>query len=51
MKRVFSLYAFTVALLLSSLPAVPSSAQTREVKSIRCGTEVVRLGAHSSVMI
>lgn len=51
MNRFLSLYAFTVALLFSSLAVVPSLAQTREVKSIRCGTEVVRLGAHSSVMI
>ena len=51
MRRFYSLYAFTVALLFSSLAVVPSLAQTREVKSIRCGTEVVRLGAHSSELI
>ena len=51
MKRFLSLYAFTVALLFCSLPVVTSLAQTREAQSIRCGTEVVRLRAHSSVML
>ena len=51
MRRFYSLYAVTVALLFSSLAVVPSLAQTREVKSIRCGTEVVRLGARSSELI
>ena len=30
---------------------VTSLAQTREVKSIRCGTEIVRLGARSAELI
>ena len=51
MKWFLSLFAVTVALLFSSLVVVPSLAQTREVKSIRCGTEIVRLGAHSSMML
>ena len=50
MKRVISFYTFTFALFLFSL-TVASFAQTREVQSIRCGTEVVRLGAHSYVML
>ena len=48
MKRFFSLSAVTVALLSSLLLVVSSFAQTREVRSIRCGTNVVSLGAHSS---
>ena len=48
MKRFFSISAVTVALLFSSLMVVHSLAQTREVRTIRCGTNVVSLGAHSS---
>ena len=51
MKWFFSLSAVTVALLFSSVVVVPSLAQTREVRSIKCGTNVVRLGAHSSELI
>jgi hypothetical protein len=45
MKWFFSLSAVTVALLFSLLMVVPSLAQTREVQSIRCGTNIVRVGA------
>ena len=45
MKWFFSLSAVTVALLLSLLMVVPCLAQTREVQTIRCGTNVVRVGA------
>jgi hypothetical protein len=45
MKWFFSLSAVTVALLFSLLMVVPSFAQTREVQSIRCGTNLVRVGA------
>ena len=51
MRRFFSLSAVTVALLFSSLAVVPSLAQTREVRSIKCGTNVVSLGVHSSELL
>ena len=51
MKRFFSLSTVTVTLLSSLLLVASSFAQTREVRSIRCGTNVVSIGAHSSVMI
>ena len=50
MKRFFSLSTVTVALFFSSLMVVPSLAQTREVRSIKCGTNLVSLGAHSSAL-
>ena len=51
MKWFLSLSAVTVTLLFSSFVVVPSWAQTREVRSIKCGTNLVSLGAHSSELI
>jgi hypothetical protein len=45
MKCFFSLSAVTVALLSSLLLVVSSSAQTREVRSIKCGANIVSVGA------
>ena len=45
MKRFFYSSAVTVVLLFALLVVVSTLAQARWVKSIRCGTEIVRLGA------
>jgi len=45
MKRFVSLSAVIVALLFSLLMVVSSFAQSSEVRSIRCGTNIVRVGA------
>jgi len=47
MKRLFSLSALTVALLFAFVVVVSSFAQERKVRSMRCGTEIVQLGASS----
>ena len=51
MKRLFSLSAVTVALLFVSLVVVSIFAQARSVQSIRCGTEIVRLGVSTFELI
>ena len=45
MKRLFYLSTVTVALLSALLLVVSSFTQARSVKSMRCGTEILRLGA------
>ena len=47
MKRFFSLSAVTGTLLFAFLVVVSGFAQQRTVRSIRCGTDIVRLGATS----
>jgi hypothetical protein len=51
MKRFFYFSAVTVAPLFALLLVVSTFAQARSVKSIRCGTEMVRLGASTFELI
>ena len=51
MKRLFYFSAVTVALLFALLVVVSTFAQARWVKSIRCGTDIVRLGASTFELI
>ena len=51
MKRFFYFSAVTVALLFASLVVVSTFAEARSVQSIRCGTEIVRLGVSTFELI
>ena len=51
MKRLFYLSTVTVALLFALLVVIFSFAQARSVKSMRCGTEILRLGASTFELI
>ena len=51
MKRFFYFSAVTVALLFALLVVVSTFAQARSVQSIRCGTEIVRLGVSTFELI
>ena len=51
MKRLFYLSTLTVALLFALLVVVSTFAQARSVKSMRCGTEILRLGASTFELI
>ena len=51
MKRLFYFSAVTVALLFALLVVVSTFAQARWVKSIRCGTDIVRLGTSTFELI
>jgi hypothetical protein len=51
MKRLFFLSTVTVALLFALLVVISSFAQARSVKSMRCGTDILRLGASTFELI
>ena len=51
MKRFFYLSAVTVAVLFALLVVMSTFAQARWVKSMRCGTEIMRLGATTFELI
>ena len=51
MKRFFYLSAVTVAVLFALPVVISTFAQARWVKSMRCGTEIVRLGATTYELI